>query len=273
MRAIPEWMRPSTGPDGWDRPVEHLPKARRADLARRAAGTFAGLLAELLSAEEASAQRGFLQRMDPRAKIIGVAVLVVMATVLHALPALAALYGAAVAVALVSRVPLRRLARVWLVVPLFSVAIMLPAVLNVVTPGRSVLTLAHGLSITSDGLMVAARFVLRAAACVTLVLLLTSTTRPDRLFRGLRCLGVPRLFVMLLSMMERYLWVLARSAEEIHLAKIGRSIGQGSLRDERVWVAAGMGSLFRRTRSLGHEVYLAMISRGYTGEVHLLQDE
>jgi energy-coupling factor transporter transmembrane protein EcfT len=71
--------------------------------------------------------------------------------------------------------------------------------------------------------------------------------------------------VTLLSMMERYLWVLARAAEEIHLAKASRSIARGSLRDEQAWVAAGIGSLFRRTRALGHEVYLAMISRGYTG--------
>ena len=34
------------------------------------------------------------------------------------------------------------------------------------------------------------------------------------------------LFVMLLSMMERYLTVFVRAAEEIHLAKISRSIAR-----------------------------------------------
>lgn len=266
-------MRPSTSADRWRRPIDKLPASGRTGIARRAAGKFAEMLADMLSTEEVAAQPGLLQKIGARWKIIGAFGLVVAATLLHGFAALTALYAISVLLALLSRIPLRRLARVWLVAPLFSAAIMLPATLSIVTPGQSVLALGHGVSVTSDGLMVAATFVMRATACITLVLLLTATTRPDRLFRGLRCLGVPKLFVMLLGMMERYLWVLARSAEEIHLAKVSRSIAQGSLRDEQAWVAAGMGSLFRRTRSLGHEVYLAMISRGYTGEVHLLSDE
>jgi cobalt/nickel transport system permease protein len=103
-------------------------------------------------------------------------------------------------------------------------------------------------------------------------LLLTATTRSNRLLRGLRGLGVPVLFVMLLSMMERYLTVFIRAAEEIHLAKISRSITVGTLRQEQAWVAAGIGALFRRTQALGNVVYLAMISRGYTGEVYLLDE-
>ena len=237
-------------------------------VARRAAGAFA----DMLSNEETAARPGLLQRIDARAKVIGIVGFVVIATLLHGIPALVGMYGVCLVLAVLSRIPPKQIARVWLVVPLFSAAIMLPATLSLVTPGEPVLSLHPSLIVTDAGLMVAGRFVLRAAVCVTLVLLLTATTRPDRLFRGLRGLGVPRVFVMLLSMMERYLWVLARSAEEIHLAKVSRSITAGSLRDEQAWVAAGMGSLFRRTCSLGHEVYLAMISRGYTGEVYLFDE-
>lgn len=230
----------------------------------------------MLSNEETASRPGLLQRIDARAKVVVAFALIVTATLIHGVVALSALYALCLTLALLSRIPVRRLARVWLVVPLFSVAIMLPATLSLVTPGSPVLTLHRAnptLVVTDAGLWVAARFVLRAAVCVSLVLLLTATTRPDRLFRSLRVLGVPKVFVMLLSMMERYLWVLARAAEEIHLAKISRSITQGSLRDEQAWVASGMGSLFRRTRALGQEVYLAMISRGYAGEVHLLEDK
>lgn len=273
MTQIPLWMRPLTTSDDWR--ASPVPEARRGKmaLARKAAGSFAGLLADMLSNEETAARPGLLQSIDARAKVLCILALIVTATLLHGIPALAALYTVCLALALLSRIPVRRLARVWFVVPLFSLAIMLPATLNLVTPGSSVLTLHNVnpfLAVTDAGLIVAGRFVLRTAVCVSLVLLLTATTRPDRLFRGLRALGVPKVFVMLLTMMERYLWVLARSAEEIHLAKMSRSITQGSLREEQAWVAAGMGSLFRRTRALGHEVHLAMISRGYTGEVHLL---
>jgi len=175
--------------------------------------------------------------------------------------------------------------RIWLAIPLFSAAFMLPALLNVVTPGHAVFTLCHfsnahfghwqlpaTLSITDGGIYVSLRFILRTAVCITLALLLTTSTRTHRLFRGLRALGVPMLFVMLLSMMTRYLTVFVRAAEEIHLAKISRSIAVAGLRQEQAWVAAGIGSLFRRTQAYGDAVHLAMISRGYTGEIHLLDD-
>ena len=86
-------------------------------------------------------------------------------------------------------------------------------------------------------------------------------------------IGIPKIFVTLLTMMERYLGVISRSAEEIHLAKLSRTIQSGSLRQEHNWAAAGIGSLFRRSQSLGHQVYMAMISRGYTGEIYTLADD
>ena len=84
------------------------------------------------------------------------------------------------------------------------------------------------LAVTDAGLVVAARFILRAAVCVSIVALLTATTQRVKLFRGLRMLGVPQIFVTLLSMMERYIGVLVICAEEIHLAKISRSIAPGA---------------------------------------------
>jgi len=265
-------MRPRTAPDDWQSSPLPPGSARRggASPARRAACAFAKLLADMLSNEEIASRSGFLQRADARVKVVAVLALVVAATIAHGIAALAVLYGLSIVLALGSRVPFARLARVWLVVPLFSAAIALPALLSAVTPGTPAFVLrcaSPEIVVTYAGLAVAGRFVLRAAACVSLVTLLTATTRPDELFAGLRSLGVPRVFVMLLSMMERYLWVLARVAEEIHMAKASRSIARGSLHDEHAWVAAGMGSLYRRTRALGNEVYLAMISRGYTGEV------
>lgn len=275
MRPIPEWMRPSTSTEDWhSSPVPGHRKAR-VGATRRAACAFARLLGDMLTNEETASAPGLLQRVDPRVKVVGTAALVVVATLLHSVEALATLYVVGIVLAALSRIPVRRLAQVWLVAPLFSTAVLVPAVLNIVTPGSPVVVLHASdpvITVTDAGLMVAGRMILRVAVCVSLVLLLTATTRPERLFRGLRALGVPVVFVMLLGMMERYLWVLARAAEEIHLAKVSRSITRGSVREEQAWVAAGMGSLFRRTRTLGNEVYLAMISRGYTGEVHLLNE-
>ncbi|MEI7833769.1 MAG: cobalt ECF transporter T component CbiQ [bacterium] len=258
--------------------------ARKSSIVRRALGSFANIMRELLDNEAVAARPGLLQGVDARAKVIGLLGLLVVATLAHRPATLAIMLLVGITLALLSQVPPRRLLSAWLAVPLFSAAIMLPALLNVITPGNAILTLwpahtvigpwtfADGISVTDSGLFVAGRFLLRLTVCVTLALLLTTTTPVARLFRGLRALGVPQLFVTLLGMMSRYLTVFIRAAEEIHLAKISRSPGSGSLRQEQAWVAGGMGSLYRRTRTLGDDIYLAMVARGYTGEIHLLDE-
>lgn len=303
---LPPWMLEHTGQQELQQPDKALvspvkqglvtvagqqasifrPRSKQRNLARRTIGQFAQLLAELSSNEEIAAQPGLLQQIDPRAKVIGVIGLVVCVTLLQHLNSLLFAYALCLLLALLSRVPLRRLTHTWLVIPLFSAAIILPAMLNIVTPGEPVITLWHfsrsnfghwqlpaSLTITDAGLFIFARFILRTAICVTLALLLSVTTPANRLFRGLRSLRVPLLFIMLLNMMERYLTIFLRAATEIHLAKISRSLGKVSVREEQAWVASGMGALFRRTHALGNAVYLAMLSRGYRGEIYLLEEE
>lgn len=284
MKPLPEWMRRDVRVN--DRPDSVAPaRVHGRTPVRKALGSFAGLIGDIARNDAIAARAGLLQGVDARAKVLGLISLIVAVTLVRSIPALAVCYVVCASMACASQVPARRLARAWLMALLFSVPFALPAVLNVVTDGNRVLTICHfadgrfgpwrapdALAVTDAGLMVAGRFVLRAAVCVSLGVLLTVTTPTARLFRGLRALGVPRLFIVLLTMMERYLGVIARSAEEIHLARISRSIHSGSLRQEQAWVAAGMGSLFRRTQSLGQQVYLAMLSRGYTGEVYLMEE-
>lgn len=273
---IPEWMRPApaVAATGGKR-VRRSPVRRAAQALARA----------LPSATRPAEGGGLLHRLEPRAKLVGLGVLVITATLLHQVGLLAALYAASLVVGAVSRVRLASLARVWVAVPLFSAAIVLPATLNVVTPGPPLATLwrlqpdAHlgpwhlppALTITAPGVIVAGRFVLRTATCLSLVALLTATTPPAALLGALRGLGLPRVFVMVATMMHRYLEVLLRSAHELHLAKLSRTVATGSARRERWWVAAGIAALFRKTVALAHAVYLAMVSRGYTGEARLLR--
>lgn len=282
MVLLPAWMHPQITHDAGAPAV--ISRPRRHSVVRRALNAFARLLAAMLADEATAAAPGLLQRIDARAKVLGIIGLIVVVTLVYHLPALLLGYTLCIVLAILSRVPVRRFAGAWLAAPLFTAAIILPALFNVVSPGTALWQLASpgsrlgswllpdGLAVTDVGLYIAARFVLRTAVCVTLALLLTVTTRPARLFRGLHILGVPQLFVMLLTMMERYLAVIVRAAEEIHLAKLSRTLAAGDLRREQAWVAAGMGSLYRRTQRLGDAVYRAMLSRGYTGDIFFLTD-
>jgi cobalt/nickel transport system permease protein len=279
--ALPTWMRKGTRPPS---NVQDNPRRLRPRLLRRALGGFTRLLEELLTHEKNAAAPGLLQSLDARVKVLTLIGLIVVATLLQRSLALLLLLTLSLLLGAASRLPLRRMARVWLVVPLFSAAIITPATLNIITPGPSLLTvwpfthshfgpwaLPEALTITAPGVALAFRFLLRVTVCVTLAYLLAATTRPDRLFQGLRSLGAPRIFVLLLGMMERYLSVLLQSAQEIHLARLSRSANLGSVRQEQAWVAAGIGSLFRKTHALGQEVFRAMLSRGFTGDSKLLE--
>jgi cobalt ECF transporter T component CbiQ len=276
--GLPDWYISSAdlGPKQIPREPRTLVRPLRKTLAR---------MTEALGRELAAKERpeSWLTGIEPRAKIIGVLILIFGATFLRELPQLAAFLAITVILVFAGRISIKRLAILWMGVPLFSLAIVLPATLNIVTEGNAVLTLwrigpgvtlgpwslPEAITITQNGLIVAGRFLLRSTACVSLSLLLIMTTEPALLINALRRLGMPKVFGMVLSMAERYLSALLRAGEEIHLAKLSRTISQGTVRREERWVAAGIGILFRRAYALGLEVTNAMLARGYDGDLQV----
>ena len=70
------------------------------------------------------------------------------------------------------------------------------------------------LAVTSTGLLVAARLVLRAGASLSIVALLAQTTPAADVLKGLRSLGVPKVFVLVAAMTQRYLITLVTTIED-----------------------------------------------------------
>ena len=107
---------------------------------------FARDVTRTMLSEQTARQRGLLQGLDPRVRVVGLFALVLAVTLSHRIAVVAALFGAAVVIALCSRVSLVTLAkRVWLIVLGFTGVIALPALF--VTPGRVVATIA-GFAVT-----------------------------------------------------------------------------------------------------------------------------
>lgn len=243
-------------------------------------------LSEQAVFSEAFARRqGLMQSLDVRVKLLTTVFLLVVASFLHHPGPLWILSGLSVVLAVLSGIPaLFFVKRAWLVVPLFTAAIALPALLNVVTPGEPlwiILKLERAyewgpyrvpqeIAITRQGLRGAVLFVSRVAASVSWAILFTLTTRWGDIFTGLRALFVPRVVVMTLSMTYRYLFVLLRLVQDLYRARKSRTIQAGSHAAERGWVASRIGFLLRRSLELSNQVFLAMISRGYHGEAFSL---
>jgi cobalt/nickel transport system permease protein len=161
--------------------------------------------------DELAHRPGALQRLDPRVKVIGFLGLLVAAAFVHSPWTLLACYLATVGLAAVSGLPVVFFVqRVWLFIPLFTGVVVLPATLSIITPGNLVLTLWHWNGVpqglTAQGLTAAVLLILRVAVSVSLVVLLTLTTPWSRLLAGLRGLGVPKMFILVIGMAYRSLF-------------------------------------------------------------------
>jgi cobalt/nickel transport system permease protein len=234
-----------------------------------------------LFSEQYANRRGLLQSLDIRFQLITFLFILVLISLLHTPQALWLVYGAGLALAAFSRVPLWFFVkRVWLFVPLFSAAIVLPALLNIITPGEPVwvllklsrsyswgpYTIPAEIAVTRQGLWGGIVFVSRVAASVSFAVLFTLTHRWADIFAGLRALSVPRVFVMTLSMTERYLFVFLRLVQDMYKARKSRTIRPFSAAVERSWTASRIGVTFRKSVEMSDDVYKAMLSRGFHGE-------
>ncbi|SEP21903.1 cobalt/nickel transport system permease protein [Halogranum amylolyticum] len=215
----------------------------------------------LLLGESYPARDGFLQRVDPTLKLLGVTAVVVAAVATHEVGTLLALLVAAFGLGRLSAVPLRTLfARVWLP-PTLSAVVVAPRV--VLTPGTPLVALGP-LSPTDAGVAYVATFVVRVAACVALLSLVLLTTHFTDLLAALRRLRVPTLFVGIVAVTYRYLLVFLRELQRLVVARRARTIRgrRPSLRES--WRESGslLGTFFVRTLERSERVQAAAAARG-----------
>ncbi|HUU68538.1 MAG TPA: cobalt ECF transporter T component CbiQ [Planctomycetota bacterium] len=127
------------------------------------------------------------------------------------------------------------------------------------------------LHVYSGGLLMSAVLAARFLCTVLAALILACTTPFAALLRGLEKFRVPRLFIMVLSFLYRYLFVLVDESDRMRRARDSRSPrpgGAGALR-----AAPGMiGMLFIRTYDRSERVYSAMLARGFHGTVRTLDE-
>ncbi len=278
--GLPAWLLAKSAP-----PPAPPAGRRRAHFLEKLLAGLARFVEHAFSGEAISAKSGLLQRLDPRFKLVGLLGLIVAAVLVRHLASLLLLLAVVVALVVASRIGVRRFVlRAWIFIPLFTLAIVLPATTSWVTPGKPLLTfwrdqhialgpihLPATLAVTDHGLAGAARLVLRVTCAVSFSVLLTLTTRWSDLLKALRVLRVPRMFVFVLAMAYRYVFLLLRLAQDMVVARRSRTVGRVSRREERRFVGAAVGTLFGKSQATGEQVYLAMMARGYSGEALTLE--
>lgn len=218
-----------------------------------------------------------IHRLDPRVKFILTLAFILTTSLLPmgAWPAYILLLAIILSAELLSELGV--------VTVLKRAAIALPFILAALpmlftVRGSPILTLSAGklnLVMTLEGLERFTSIAFKSWLSVQAAILLASSTAFPDLLVAMRAVKIPRLLVAIFGLMWRYLFVLAdetlrllrarsaRSSESDRPgAKAGRSVAW------RAKVTGGMaGNLFLRAFERSDRIYMAMLSRGYNGEV------
>ncbi|MBM3132536.1 MAG: cobalt ECF transporter T component CbiQ [Chloroflexi bacterium] len=210
-----------------------------------------------------------IHRLDPRTKLVTTLgfVLAVNLTPIQRWPAFA-LYFALIAVVIgLSRLPILFVLRRSLVIIPFVFFI---AVFNLFFKQGEQMAgfdvFGWHLSITREGLDIFSSVMAKACLSILGLILLSSTTALPRLLKGLEQLGLPRVLVMILSFMYRYLFVLADEVLRMKQARDSRSFGARRMGQIKT-VGNMIGTLFIRSYERAERVYAAMLARGFEGRM------
>ena len=233
---------------------------------------FLRVLGHTLESEQLARRAGLLQTIDPRVKLLGFLGLIVAAAASRRLEVIASVFAVAFILAVSSRVPLRTLIiRVWAGAFAFTGLIALPALF--LTPGRTIGRLpVLGWAVTAQGLRGATYLISRVETTATLSMLLVLCTPWNHVLKALRTLRVPIVLVVILGMTYRYILLMIGTAEEMFESRRSQMVGKLEAKEARRLAVATAGVLLSKTMQLSGDVYLAMQSRGFRGEVYLLDE-
>jgi len=230
-------------------------------------------LKDLIFAEDYASAKGFLQSLDPRVKIFSFLVFIFQVLFIRNIGTLFFLYAACLFLVLISKINLGFfLKRTWIFIPFFSLLIAFPAIFG---PGQPLLSwqiLGVKLVISSQGLNGAEIFVLRVIICESLVVLLSLTTKHFELLKALGIFKIPEIFIMVLGMCYRYVYLFVGIIQNTYLAIKSRVGLEVQYQKGQHLVAWNIASLWDRSVRLNEQVYKAMLSRGYQGEVLIWND-
>ena len=223
--------------------------------------------------DQYSDRDSIIHRLDPRTKLITTLffILAVVLTPPDRWQAFALYFLLVATLILLSRVPaLYVLKRSLVIMPfVLLIAIFIPFFKEGEVAGSYNLWLWQ-VTVTYSGLQVFWNILAKAWLSILSLILLTSTTKFSNLLKGLEKIRLPRVMVMLLSFMYRYLFVLVDEVMRMRQARDSRSFGGGRLWQLRT-IGNMIGTLFIRSYERGERVYAAMVARGFDGQTRTLE--
>jgi cobalt/nickel transport system permease protein len=219
---------------------------------------------------------GWIHLLDPRVKLLSAVAIILTVVTLPpgAWPALGLVLALLVLLSVTAGLgPFFAIKGAFIAFPFILAALPIPFI----TPGPSLWVVPGlGWTVTATGLVRFITILLRTWLAVQAGVLLSATTPVPQMLWGLQALGIPKLLVAVIGFMVRYIFVLGDEVLRMLRARSARSPRiPGHRHPGILWQGrmAGMmvGSFFLRSMERSERVYEAMASRGYRGEIQLLE--
>jgi len=216
-------------------------------------------------------QGRFIGSISPSARIGGVLLLIIGASLAETRQGLAALAVFTVFAVLFSGVSLGSLVKRVLPLFIFSLIVTLPLLFDIspLRAGRWWSVFLHP-TLSADGFEVACFFISRSTLMAVFVVLLGLTISPSEFMSALRKFPFPALFVTMIFLTLANISRLIALLEDAVLARKARLISGGGVREMEGWFAARARYLLERAMSTSEEVGMAMASRGFDGTLRTL---
>jgi len=165
----------------------------------------------------------------------------------------------------------------------FGFLIALPSAFNVITGGEIVLPVLHlsksyrfwiyripeEIGLTAEGVYGVILLTSRVINSLSLSFLVLYTTPFPAIIKALKVLKAPDSLLMIITLAYKYVFIFAKTAEEMHLAKKSRLAGQVTHADGRRWIAGRIAFIFNKTRLQCEEIFRAMLSRGFSDRIEI----
>jgi cobalt/nickel transport system permease protein len=196
-------------------------------------------------------------------KIIAVLffVLVVVSTPITYWPAFVIFLALVVSAAIAGKISIPTLAKRALIeIPFIFFAVLMPFF------GTGERFELGPLNLYRDGLLAGLSIVAKGTLGVLSAVILSTTTTAREILRGLERLRLPTIMVQIASFMLRYVNVISDEMERMKIARQSRGFDATGVKHWKV-IATSAAALFIRSYERGERVHLAMLSRGFDGEL------
>jgi cobalt/nickel transport system permease protein len=233
---------------------------------------------------ENTTKENFIHGINPHIKLISLIYFEIVISVTNNLVAELITTSFIFLLYLISRLNLFQVyRRIFFIAFIFGLLIILPASLNVITPGKIIFNLItfnkpshfwiynipQNIGFTIEGIQVVSLVFLRILNSVSFVLLIVFTTSFPAFIKSFKIIGVPDAFLMIITLAYKYIFILSRTIEETFFALKSRLIGNIKNHNIRKLVSGLIFNIFKKSMTNYENTYYAMVSRGYRGKVIL----